>query len=306
MTAHTIRRRAYSLVEVLVVIGVIGVLVGLALPAVQADRSAAARSACQNHLKQIGLALHNFHAAHGRLPPRPVRPGATADPNALLGWMALLLPHVEQDGLYRESERACQLNPDPTRNPPHVGFATVVKPFVCPADARLLTPLTDQWGVTAAYASYVATSQAYLERSVRPGVLGESPGIRLADVTDGTAHTVVVGERPPPDSLHAGWWYPVWMGGLGAGARLPNNFMVLGPIALWVGSIGECDTARKWYYGPGRPDNPCDRFHFWSLHPGGGNWLFADGSVRYLTYAADAILPALASRAGGEAVTLPD
>ena len=58
--------------------------------------------------------------------------------------------------------------------------------------------------------------------------------------------------------------------------------------------------------GPGRLDNPCDRYHFWSLHPGGGNWLFADGSVRFLSYSADPIMPALATRAGGEVVPLPN
>jgi prepilin-type processing-associated H-X9-DG protein len=59
-----------------------------------------------------------------------------------------------------------------------------------------------------------------------------------------------------------------------------------------------CVTAQR-RYGPGRLDNPCDRYHFWSLHSGGGNWLFADGSVRFLTYTAGSILPALATRAGG-------
>ena len=59
-------------------------------------------------------------------------------------------------------------------------------------------------------------------------------------------------------------------------------------------------------YGPGEPDNMCDTFHFWSRHPGGANFAFADGSVRFLRYEADPILPALATRAGNEAVAVPE
>jgi prepilin-type processing-associated H-X9-DG protein len=67
----------------------------------------------------------------------------------------------------------------------------------------------------------------------------------------------------------------------------------------------ECDGKPR-HFGLGTLDNPCDRYHFWSLHPGGGNWLFADASARYIPYSADEILGALATRAGGETIRLPD
>ena len=114
----------------------------------------------------------------------------------------------------------------------------------------------------------------------------------------------MVGERPPPDSLQGGWWYPAYFG-TGNGFGGPNNIMLFGDVITWV-QDEECAQARRGYFGPGRLDNPCDRYHFWSLHPGGGNWLFADGSVRFLTYSNAPIMYALATRAGGEPVTVSD
>src|SRR6266540_4669361 len=143
------RRLGSSLIELLVVIGVIGILIGLLLPAVQQVRESASRLSCLNNQKQIGLALHNFHDTHGQLPPLPVRSPSGADPNARLGWMALILPQMEQEALYRASADACRIDPDPLHNPPHVGLATVVRSYVCPDDNRLLAPLTDRFGVRA-------------------------------------------------------------------------------------------------------------------------------------------------------------
>ena len=106
-----IQRRAFTLVELLVVIAVIGVLVGLLLPAIQATREAARRMACANHLKQIGLALHGYHAAHHCFPPGvvsdPPKTSAKRNPwqEAATGsqgtsWILQILPHIEQQALF--------------------------------------------------------------------------------------------------------------------------------------------------------------------------------------------------------------
>jgi prepilin-type processing-associated H-X9-DG protein len=110
----------------------------------------------------------------------------------------------------------------------------------------------------------------------------------------------MVGERPPPNSFQAGRWYTRHY--IPAPFAGPDGIMTI-PPAGFVDDL-ECSVAGRGF-GPGRPDNPCDRFQLWSFHPGGANMLFADGSVRYLSYAAAPVMPALATRSGGEVVDVP-
>jgi prepilin-type N-terminal cleavage/methylation domain-containing protein/prepilin-type processing-associated H-X9-DG protein len=296
-------RAGVTLIEVLVVLGIIGILVGLLLPAINQARASASRLSCQNNLKQLGVALQHYHDLHGRLPPAPPKNPQSPDPSNFLGWMALILPQMDQEPLYQASVEACRADPDLTNNPPHVGFATVVRSYVCPADGRLLSPLTDTYGVTASYTSYIGIDGMLPPGAQRgfPGVLGGKPGIRLGEITDGLSQTLMVGERPPPDSLQAGWWYPGWYGE-GIGFRGPNNAIILGGGLLFAGD--PC-TIIKGTFGPGRTDNPCDRFHLWSLHSSGANFLLADGSVHFYPYTAEPTVVAMGSRNGGEIIDPP-
>lgn len=289
------KRDGFSLIELLVVVGIIGVLIGLMMPAVQKTRAAAARLTCSDNLRQIGLALHAFHDSQGQLPPRAVAQGNARDPNILLGWSALILPQLEQEVLYRQSVNACSIEPDGLKNPPHTGLATVVPILTCGSDGRLSSPLTDKLGVSATFTSYIGIAGAYPPQinSALPGSLGFGPGCRLNDILDGLSQTIIVGERPPPDSLQAGWWYPGARGD-GQGLRGPNNGLFLGGSVLFADDPCKLKHVK---FGPGTTSNPCDRFHLWSLHSGGANFLFADGSVRFLSYAADSMMVALASRA---------
>jgi prepilin-type processing-associated H-X9-DG protein len=219
--------------------------------------------------------------------------------------MAHILPYIERDELYRDSVNACRKGSKPTDNPPHTGFTTVINLYVCPADSRLSKPQTDGLGVTAAFTSYIGSGGVKLpsQQSIHPGGL-TIPGVRFSEIRDGLTYTILAGERPPPDTFQAGWWYPAYLGS-GIGNRGPNNILYLGGVSLFLSPDEPCAISFR-NLGPGRTANPCDRFHYWSLHGKGAHFLFADASARFLTYSADPIIPQLVSIRGGESVEIPD
>jgi prepilin-type processing-associated H-X9-DG protein/prepilin-type N-terminal cleavage/methylation domain-containing protein len=292
-------RQGFALVELLVTVGVIAILVGLLLPAVQNVRAAAARAKCQNNLKQLGLALHNYHDTAGVLPPG-LSVLADRGRYPYLGWPARVLPQIEQDQLWRSVQVAFATDPAPLTfygHAPHLALlGTPVALFVCPSDGRLPGPVA-VGGNPIAFTSYLGVEGT--DQFRKDGMLYLDSSIRLTQATDGTSQTLLVGERPPSADFDLGWWYRGW-----GQAQDGSAEMLLGASELNI-SRPRCIQG-LYQFGPGRIDNLCDLFHFWSLHPGGANFLFADGSVCFLSYSARDILPALATRAGGEVVTLPD
>jgi prepilin-type N-terminal cleavage/methylation domain-containing protein/prepilin-type processing-associated H-X9-DG protein len=283
----------YTLIEVIVTIGILGVVISLIVPSVQNARRAADRTRCANNIKQLALALHNYEATRGVLPP-----GRGGKAESVLSWLALSLPYLGQEPLWKVSDQAVRETMVTYKNPPHVGYATVVPTFCCPSDSRLSSPLTTPSGDVAAFGTYLGVSRSFNQ----PGVLGGRQGVSIRAITDGASSTLLIGERPPPASLQAGRWYSrryilERFGG-------PDVLMSI-PYSPTTLEDTQCRLAASWY-GPGRIDNPCDRFHFWSEHGGGANFAFADASVHYIKYEAASLLPALASRAGGEVASVPE
>jgi prepilin-type processing-associated H-X9-DG protein len=285
-----------SLVEVLVVIGIVATLLALTATAVQRVRGRAAKIQCANRLRQIGLAFHGYHGAQGALPPG-VTVGVSDDSYRYMNWETRLLPFLEQDALWQQAVEAYRVHPDDFRAAPPHPIGVLVPAFVCPADVLSQQPRTLS-ELTLAFSSYLGVSGTRQTRY--DGVLYADSKTRLADITDGTSTTLVVGERPSSADGNFGWWY-AGQGQNGDGSA--ESVLSTGERAtsFWVAG---CPTAPS-EFGPGRPDDPCAVLHFWSMHTGGAHFLFADGAVRFLPYSAKDILPALATRAGGEAVESP-
>jgi prepilin-type processing-associated H-X9-DG protein len=145
--------------------------------------------------------------------------------------------------------------------------------------------------------TFVGSPESGPSRPKCNGVIYESSRTRIADITDGTSNTVLVGERPPSPDLFWGWW--TW-------SAFDASLGVRDTYAVYTTSGTDpatyCVRMFPENYRP-NDNNNCDTHHFWSMHPGGGNWVFADGSVRFLPYQSNSILAALATRCGGEAVS---
>lgn len=291
---------AFTLLELLVVIAILGVLIALTFAAVQRVREAASRARCLNNLRQIGLALHQYHDIHGQLPPgASYRDGK--DPNPFMSWHARLLPFLEQQALWQQTLHAYEQESVFWVDPPHVGLASVMPVFTCPSDPRAMT-VGQLYGLRFAFTDYLGVEG--INQNRKDGILFLDSHIRFAEITDGASNTLAVGERPPSWDGWYGWWYA----GLGQN-RDGSGDMMLGVreknYSIYPPLARNCPIG-PYEYGPGRDDQMCDVFHFWSHHPGGANFLFVDGSVHFLPYGARPMMRALATIAGGEVVSPPN
>jgi prepilin-type N-terminal cleavage/methylation domain-containing protein/prepilin-type processing-associated H-X9-DG protein len=295
-------RRAFTLVELLVVVAILSILIGLLLPAVQKVREAANRMKCANNLKQLGLACHTYHDTNAVLPPGylarvPYRDGAT-DTAPGWGWAAFLLPYLEQDNLYRQ----INFNKPVEQSP---AAAVVLPLLLCPADPVPPEPFeaTDATlapVATLAPSSYAATcgpDASDVAALAGLGVFYRNSRTRLTDVTDGTSSTAMIGDRS-------------WAQTNGAWAGAPSGAVArAGFMNPWPLATGPAPALvlvhNNWLNIRTDSDGGLDDFS--SNHVGGGNLLFADGSVHFVgSVTAEgqihADFQALGTRAGGEVI----
>lgn len=289
-------RRAFTLVEILVVIAIIGVLVALLLPAVQAARESARRMQCQNNLKQIGLALLNYESNH-KFFPSGYLSDIDADRNDTgpgWGWAALILPQMEETSIYN----AIHLD-RPIEDSSNIVRLNVIPNYLCPTEDFRRTWTAKSPGGTAlcdvAESNYVAVYGTGEPGSDGDGMYFRNSKVTTKDVTDGTSKTLAVGERTHQLGP------ATWVGSVTGAVLYPqdeNNQaqdVTEGGPGMTLGHAGEDAT-------PGSDNQDINQFY--SLHGSGAHFLFVDGHVsfirsdiKYETYLA------LATRAGGESIS---
>ncbi|ADB16103.1 protein of unknown function DUF1559 [Pirellula staleyi DSM 6068] len=295
----TANRRAFTLVELLVVIAIIGVLVALLLPAVQAAREAARRMSCSNNLKQLGIAMHNYHDTLGTFPSGWISTNGA-------GWSALILPQIEQTNLYNSLDFNAT-NSWSATGPNRTACETLIAGYRCPSMAAATKE--DFNGIAGRVpASYrgVASSTAdcddpggsisgrHMESADLEGILFGNSGVRFGDITDGTTNTFMIGESWHDsafnqDNNSADFWY------IGS-PQIKNNQT---EYSEFVGSTAVPMNSRKIATTNGH----YKELSYTSYHPGGAMFCLADGSVRFVSYTINlATYKALGSRNGGETI----
>jgi prepilin-type N-terminal cleavage/methylation domain-containing protein len=303
-------KKGFTLVELLVVIAIIGILIALLLPAVQAAREAARRIQCSNHFKQVALALHGYHDTHKCFPPGWMHSQydpfvgmqcGSADFFEGFGWSAFILPYLEQNDIYDNLDFANDIGghrfKDEINGRLNAGGA-VISTYLCPSDPQSDPRIdyTNVWEPHKMGGQFGRTNIMGVASSMEwrcGGINGRFPDpdgngilrgwnvVAVRDVTDGTSHTLLVGEATGSHGgTYQGW---IWA----STNILDTSGGINGAYSIPGGDVWEPFTWQK-------------RYPFSSYHPGGCHFGMADGSSHFILEDIDqAILERLAARNDG-------
>ena len=279
MPSNRTRREAFTLVELLVVIAIIGVLVALLLPAIQSARESARRMSCASNLRQMGLAMQNYHDTNLTFPIGTTNPNGsvTTVVNSHWTWPARILPYIEQTGLYQQLNVGNGNVPLPGTSSPLTDLVmTPIKTFTCPSDP----------GNPRQYNNFLSGYPKLNYPATKPMVMWRdwvqdsglaNKSTRLVDVTDGSTNTFLCGERAVAklsQFISMGGIWPTQVGSNNAytfDANPPNQSY---PEAGLTASGQCCNSAND-------PNNI--RGSATSMHPNGLQFVFVDGSVRFVS-----------------------
>ncbi|MCX7665240.1 MAG: DUF1559 domain-containing protein [Gemmataceae bacterium] len=304
------KQRGFTLIELLVVIAIIAILIGLLLPAVQKVREAANKASCGNNLKQIGLALHNYHDSFGAFPPGGITEGPCCGTQSRTNWAIEILPFMEMDALYNT-----YIQTQTNENAANAFTRTQrVKSYACPSDLQqeLLNPASGPGaGLQYMTGSYRAVSGranitaplGWFDNSEGSALPQHFRGIlhtvwsqlglaqeTFASITDGASNTLMVGEyhtRTQP-RRRTFWAYTY---------TSYNQSSVHPASHTYLPDFTRCEQISA---SLGLDNRPCRRA-FGSFHPNGANWVMGDGSIRFFRSSVDMnLLANMATISGGE------
>ncbi len=281
--SSSVVRDAFTLLELLVVIGIISILIGILLPAVQMARESARRLSCHNNMRQISLASLNYESSKRYFPigfhpgPNPPLYDAKYGKTPYLALLPQLLPYLQQQSLWDQTQQAYREQWFPYNSELHVGYSQVLPGFICPSspDAYQLADHSNtQFGKVGLTCYLGVNGTNYLSRD---GMYCIGTKRRSSEVVDGMSNTLAFGERPPSLDKYLGWWY----------CGLGNNGTLLGTEDINGQLFGSavCGPGPFPYAKGNR--SQCDSLHFWSEHPGGASFAVGDGSVRLISYDID-------------------
>jgi prepilin-type N-terminal cleavage/methylation domain-containing protein/prepilin-type processing-associated H-X9-DG protein len=307
MSRSHLKGRAFTLVELLVVIAIIGILIALLLPAVQAAREAARRTQCVNNIKQIVLALHNYHDVYKKFPLNyggngQIFPGTTGH-----SWLTGILPFIEQQPLWDQIDFSLPAGDDTAPNVNTTVAKTVVSAFLCPSDTNEGGLMNNRhpgntnaaffWAIND-YKSCAGSNWGWGDPVCRhtwprgrwpnsSNGLDQGNGIicrnwgndprnqtTISDILDGTTNTFAVGETVAKWCSLTWWW---WANGSYATCGIPLNYESNAVRADPSDNITMESQRDDWG----------NNLSFFSRHPGGANFGLCDGSVRFVSDTID-------------------